>query len=54
MMTDIVLVHLLDQKPFTWGSGNLANAGDCRLQYINALRAADRNDYEPLLGFVLS
>jgi Fic-DOC domain mobile mystery protein B len=54
LMTDIVLVYLLNQKPFTWGSGNLVNAGDCRLHYINALRAADRHDYEPLLGFVRS
>ena len=53
-MTDIVLVHLLNQKPFTWGSGNLVNAGNCRLQYINALRAAARHDYELLLGFVRS
>lgn len=53
-MTDIVLVHLLNQKSFTWGSGNLVNVGDCRLHYINALRAADRHDYEPLLGFVRS
>ena len=54
LMTDIVLVHLLNQKPFTWGSGNLVNAGDCRSHYINALRAADRQDYEPLLGFARS
>ncbi len=54
LMTDIVLVHLLDQKPFTWGSGNLVNIGDCRLQYINALCAADRHDYELSLGFVRS
>jgi Fic-DOC domain mobile mystery protein B len=52
LMTDIVLVHLLNQRPFTWGSENLVNVGDCRLQYISALRAADCHDYEPLLGFV--
>jgi Fic-DOC domain mobile mystery protein B len=52
MMTDILLVHLLKQPRFTWGSGNLVDAGDCRRQYINALRAADRHDYGPLLEFI--
>ena len=54
LMTDILLVHLLGQPRFTWGSGNLVNAGDCRKQYIDALRAANRNDYGPLLAFVRS
>lgn len=54
LMTDILLVHLLGQPRFTWGSGNLVNAGDCRQQYINALRAADRLDYSLLLAFARS
>lgn len=54
LMTDIVLVHLLKQPRFTWGSGNLVDAGECRQQYINALRAADRHDYGALLEFVRS
>jgi hypothetical protein len=53
-MTDILLVHLLSQPRFTWGSGNLISAGECRKQYIDALRAADRYDYGPLLTFVRS
>ena len=52
LMTDIVLVHLLNQHAFTWGSGNLVNTGDCRLHYIDALRSADQHDYLPLLAFV--
>jgi len=54
LMTDIVLVHLLGQPRFTWGSDNLVSAGDCRQQYINALRAADRHDFSLLLAFVRS
>ena len=54
LMTDIILAHLLKQPRFTWGSGNLVNAGDCRKQYNDALRAADRYDYGPLLAFVRS
>jgi Fic-DOC domain mobile mystery protein B len=54
LMTDIMLVHLLKQQRFSWGSGNLVNAGECRQQYINALRDADRLDYAALLAFVRS
>lgn len=54
LMTDILLIHLLKQQRFSWGSGNLVNAGDCRQQYINALRTADRHDYTALLAFVRS
>ena len=54
LMTDILLVHLLGQPRFSWGSGNLVNAGECRQQYITALRAADRHDYSSLLVFVRS
>ncbi len=54
LMADIVLVHLLDQERFSWGQKNLTNAGDCRHRYIEALRAADQHDYEPLMAFVRS
>lgn len=54
LMADIILAHLLKQPRFTWGNGNLLNAGNCRKQYINALCAADRHDYGPLLAFVRS
>ena len=54
LMTDILLVHLLKQPRCTWGSGNLVNPGDCRQQYIAALRSADRFDFGPLLAFVRS
>lgn len=54
LMTDILLVHLLGQPHFTWGSGNLVDAGVCRQQYINSLHAADRHDYSQLLAFVRS
>lgn len=54
LMTDILLVHQLKQSRFTWGSGNLVDAGECRRQYIDALKAADRQDYGLLLEFVRS
>ncbi len=54
LMTDLLLVHILEQPPFTWGSESLVQAGHCRANYISALRAADRHDYRPLLEFVRS
>ena len=54
LMADIVQVYLLGQERFTWGQKNLTNASDCRQRYIEALRAADKHDYRPLLDFVRS
>jgi Fic-DOC domain mobile mystery protein B len=40
---------------FTWGRrANLVELGDVRHRYIDALRAADRGDIQPLITFVMS
>lgn len=49
--TDLLLVQSGAPR-FTWGAGNLVSEGDVRRRYIDALRAADRRDYAPLLAFV--
>ena len=54
LMADLLLIHILNQPSFTWGSRNLIQAGECRNRYISALQAADQRDYAPLLGFVRS
>ena len=54
VMTDVLLEKILSQGPFTWGSGNLIEEGDVRANYIQALRSADGQDYEPLLKFARS
>jgi hypothetical protein len=36
------------------GSANLQAAGDARMRYIEALRAADKHDLEPLIRFARS
>ena len=54
LMTDTLLTDILDQKPFTWGKGNLSAEGDVRDTYINALYSGDSLDYEPLKDFVRS
>ena len=51
-MADIVLLALGKQR-FTWGSKERKiNISATRKYYINALRSADKMDYQPLLDFV--
>jgi fido (protein-threonine AMPylation protein) len=52
VITDLLLGNVLNQKIFTWGSGDLIKRGVDRQKYINALYAADNHDYKPLLEFV--
>ena len=54
LMADLLLVHLLKQPRFSWGSKNLVKAGDCRDRYIASLQAADQRDYSLLLEFIRS
>ena len=54
VMTDVLLEKVLKQEPFSWGSGNLFEEGDVRATYIQALRSADRHDYQLLIDFVRS
>lgn len=51
MATDLLLENM-GEEPFSWGRENLVDAGETRVRYIAALRAADRHDIEPLLAFV--
>jgi Fic-DOC domain mobile mystery protein B len=53
LMTDLLL-RAVGAPPFSWGSRNLAAAGDARARYIAALRLADGGDYTGLLEFVRS
>ena len=53
LATDLLLTKQ-GQERFSWGRVNLVDASETRDTYINALRAADRHDYAPLLAFVRS
>ena len=52
-MADLLLVQNGIER-FTWGAGNLAEAGDVRRRYIESLHAADKKDFAFLLNFVRS
>jgi Fic-DOC domain mobile mystery protein B len=49
-----VLLQRQGQPVFTWGGADIVRAGDFRRRYIDALRAADKNDLQPLLVFARS
>ncbi len=52
IMADAVLTKLFNAPPIDWAGGfSLNTMSDRRKAYIQALRAADKNDYEPLLIF---
>lgn len=53
LMTDCLL-RQCGLAPFSWGRGNLVAANEVRGRYIQALRAADANDYALLVAFVRS
>ncbi|MCP1466376.1 mobile mystery protein B [Pseudomonas sp. S3E17] len=53
LMTDCLL-RQCGLAPFSWGRGNLVIVNEVRQRYIQALRAADANDYTLLLAFVRS
>jgi Fic-DOC domain mobile mystery protein B len=49
-----VLVVKLGNPSFTWGSANLFEEGAARTRYLEAIRAADNGDIQPLLQFARS
>jgi Fic-DOC domain mobile mystery protein B len=53
LMADVFLVRQ-GRPVFTWGGADIVRAGDFRRGYIDALRAADKNDIQPLLVFARS
>jgi Fic-DOC domain mobile mystery protein B len=53
LMAD-VLAKLQGRPEFTWGVADIVVQGDIRKGYIDALKAADKNDIAPLLAFARS
>jgi Fic-DOC domain mobile mystery protein B len=51
LMTDILLVSC-DQPRFSWGRESLYSKSEVRDRYIQALREADKYNYEKLLAFM--
>jgi Fic-DOC domain mobile mystery protein B len=53
LIADIIAMKL-GRSAFTWGSANLVTKGEARTTYLEAIRAADDGDIQPLLNFARS
>lgn len=53
LAADLFIVSLGAER-FSWGRINLQKAGDTRRAYIDALKAADGHDLDPLIAFARS
>ena len=51
LMADVLISKGFDKPYFTWGSVNLTKKSEARTKYLEALKAADQNDYKPLIEF---
>jgi Fic-DOC domain mobile mystery protein B len=51
LIADILVSHGFGRSHFSWGSINLTAQGIARSEYLKALRAADENNYQPLIKF---
>jgi hypothetical protein len=54
MLAHLVMTRHFKTEPLHWGGGVLQNADPNRVAYIEALVAADRHDFAPLLRFARS
>ncbi|WP_246791355.1 Fic family protein [Bradyrhizobium commune] len=53
IMADAVLDRVYHAKPIDWAGGHdLQRMNERRIAYISALKAADRDDFGPLIAFV--
>lgn len=52
IMTDVILEKTMGLAPIEWGASDLNDDGEHRQRYLDALRAADKKDYQPLIEFV--
>jgi fido (protein-threonine AMPylation protein) len=51
LMADVLVNKGFGKPYFTWGSKNLVKKGEAKTKYLEALRAADNNDYKLLIEF---
>lgn len=51
LAADIIIEKIFKLPHYTWGAANLVKKGDLRTTYLNAIRAADKGDIQPLINF---
>jgi len=53
-MADIIINKIYKLPMFSWGTGVLVHQGDARKTYLNAVKEADCNSFQPLIEFARS
>jgi len=51
MIADIIIEKIYNQPVFSWGGASILEETDIRVQYLKAIRKADKGDFELLLKF---
>lgn len=51
LMADIIINKIYDLPMFSWGTGDLVHQGDTRSTYLNAVKEADNDIFQPLIEF---
>jgi len=54
LCADILISHGFNRPVFSWGTLNLANKGETRKRYLDAIYQADKGIYGPLIEFARS
>lgn len=54
LIADIIIEKLFNEPVFSWGSGNLSDESNARKTYLQAIKSADKGDYNMLLDFARS
>jgi len=54
LMADIIIDKIFNLPVFTWGSEDLVQQSDTRTKYLEAIRAADKDQFESLITFARS
>lgn len=51
---DILVSHIFNKSPFSWGKYYSETTAKIRKRYIDAIHSADNNDLKPLIAFARS
>jgi Fic-DOC domain mobile mystery protein B len=54
LMADIIIERILNKQPYSWGATSVDKDNENRKRYIEAVQAADKNEYSLLLAFARS
>ena len=54
LMADIIIDKIFKLSIFSWGAEDLVKESKTRTKYLEAIREADNNNYEPLVYFARS